>query len=81
MRSVIVQPVNILAFLNPGRLVKVRDGAEDWGWGAVVNFQKLPLGKLPITSVVGKCRLVWMCCCCSPNHGVKEARIALLCTG
>ena len=27
-------------FLNPGRLVKVRDGETEWGWGAVVNFAK-----------------------------------------
>jgi len=40
MRQTMLKPVHILPFLNPGRLVKVRDGAEDWGWGIVVNFKK-----------------------------------------
>ncbi|KAL6058327.1 Exosome RNA helicase MTR4 [Balamuthia mandrillaris] len=34
------QPVHVLPFLQPGRLVHVVDKDEDWGWGVVVNFQK-----------------------------------------
>jgi len=34
------RPINILPFLNPGRLAKVKDGSTDWGWGVIVNFQK-----------------------------------------
>eukprot|EP00124_Ichthyophonus_hoferi_P004650 Ihof_evm3s539 gene=Ihof_evmTU3s539 len=40
MLSVIRSPKNILKFLQPGRLVKVVDGDESWGWGCVLNFQK-----------------------------------------
>ena len=70
MRAIINQPSNVLRFLQPGRLVKVKvsscpgrhllpqllsvnsyeacwgramatqDGADDWGVGVVVNFQK-----------------------------------------
>jgi ATP-dependent RNA helicase DOB1 len=40
MKEVINQPTHALPYLQPGRLVKVRDGEEDWGWGAIVNFQK-----------------------------------------
>eukprot|EP01116_Phalansterium_solitarium_P015269 TRINITY_DN3360_c0_g2_i1.p1 TRINITY_DN3360_c0_g2~~TRINITY_DN3360_c0_g2_i1.p1 ORF type:complete len:1056 (+),score=481.56 TRINITY_DN3360_c0_g2_i1:1954-5121(+) len=40
MREILNLPIHALPFLQPGRLVKVRDGADDWGWGVVVNFQK-----------------------------------------
>jgi ATP-dependent RNA helicase DOB1 len=40
MREIIHQPLYALPFLQPGRLVRVRDVDEDWGWGVVVNFQK-----------------------------------------
>uniref|UniRef100_H2ZE09 Exosome RNA helicase MTR4 n=2 Tax=Ciona savignyi TaxID=51511 RepID=H2ZE09_CIOSA len=33
-------PKFCLPFLQPGRLVKVRNGEHDFGWGVVVNFQK-----------------------------------------
>lgn len=36
----ITQPERILYFLQPGRLVKVREGGTDWGWGVVVNVVK-----------------------------------------
>ena len=35
------KPVYCLPFLQPGRLVRVQDGADAWGWGLVVSFQKL----------------------------------------
>lgn len=40
--EIITQPINILPYLQPGRLVKVKDREkkQDWGWGVVVNFQK-----------------------------------------
>ncbi|KAL3868895.1 hypothetical protein ACJMK2_041651 [Sinanodonta woodiana] len=34
------KPQYILPFLQPGRLVKVKNGEVDFGWGMVVNFQK-----------------------------------------
>eukprot|EP01080_Neovahlkampfia_damariscottae_P008060 gene8060-12522_t len=40
LRTFITNPVFILPFMQPGRLVYVRDGDDDWGWGCVVNFQK-----------------------------------------
>lgn len=33
-------PKSILPFLNVGRVVRVRDGATDWGYGYVINFHK-----------------------------------------
>nr|XP_002131169.1 exosome RNA helicase MTR4 [Ciona intestinalis] len=33
-------PKFCLPFLQPGRLVKVRNGEHEFGWGVVVNFQK-----------------------------------------
>ncbi len=33
---IITKPENLVPFLSPGRLIKIRN----WGWGAVVNFSK-----------------------------------------
>ncbi|XP_064604506.1 LOW QUALITY PROTEIN: exosome RNA helicase MTR4-like [Liolophura sinensis] len=38
--SYIQKPQYILPFLQPGRLIQVKNGEEDFGWGMVVNFQK-----------------------------------------
>lgn len=40
--SEITRPERVLYFLVPGRLVKIRDGGTDWGWGVVVNVVKKP---------------------------------------
>eukprot|EP00850_Spirogloea_muscicola_P022162 SM000280S10717 [mRNA] locus=s280:13847:18973:+ [translate_table: standard] len=39
----IQRPDRCLKFLLPGRLVKVRDGSDDWGWGVVLNVVRRPL--------------------------------------
>ncbi|KAI9118765.1 hypothetical protein K1719_010210 [Acacia pycnantha] len=44
MMSQIIRPERILYFLLPGRLVKIREGGTDWGWGVVVNVVKKPSG-------------------------------------
>ncbi|RMZ88338.1 hypothetical protein DV736_g4422, partial [Chaetothyriales sp. CBS 134916] len=38
MRMVIIHPNFCLKFMQPGRLVHVKDGDDDYGWGAVINF-------------------------------------------
>lgn len=41
IRTIITHPANSLAFLQPGRLIKVKiDGKHDYGWAAVVDFVK-----------------------------------------
>ncbi|KAK9060592.1 hypothetical protein SSX86_021298 [Deinandra increscens subsp. villosa] len=53
MMAEITRPERALYFLLPGRLVKVREGGTDWGWGVVVNVVKKsapPIGSLPPTS-------------------------------
>ncbi|KAF5776639.1 putative RNA helicase [Helianthus annuus] len=53
MMAEITKPERALYFLLPGRLVKVREGGTDWGWGVVVNVVKKPapsLGSLAPTS-------------------------------
>ncbi|CAO2816579.1 unnamed protein product [Amaranthus hypochondriacus] len=40
MMSEITRPERVLYYLLPGRLVKVRVGGTDWGWGVVVNVVK-----------------------------------------
>ena len=40
-QAFITKPKYCVPFLQPGRLVKVEHGDnEDFGWGAVINFQK-----------------------------------------
>ncbi|CAG7846803.1 ATP-dependent RNA helicase mtr4 [Serendipita indica DSM 11827] len=38
--AVITHPSHILPFLQPGRLVQIKHGFLDFGWGVVVNFSK-----------------------------------------
>ena len=38
MRDVMNHPNYSLPFMQPGRLVKVKHGEHDFGWGAVINF-------------------------------------------
>lgn len=42
LMSFINTPKNILPFLNPGRLIKVVNNDDDFGWGVVINFRKRP---------------------------------------
>lgn len=48
IRSTINHPDHVLAFLQPGRLVHVKVGELDFGWGAVVNFSRRQPGKLNV---------------------------------
>lgn len=40
VRTAIIEPQAVLRFLQPGRLVYIRDGATDWGWGVCLGFSK-----------------------------------------
>jgi ATP-dependent RNA helicase DOB1 len=40
MADTIRTPINALPFLNPGRMVQVKDGDIEWGYGAVIKFHK-----------------------------------------
>jgi len=51
MRDVINHPSYCLKFMQPGRLVRVGYQNHDFGWGAVVNYQKRMRGKVyPLAS-------------------------------
>ncbi|KAI9020835.1 rRNA-processing arch domain-containing protein [Phycomyces nitens] len=41
VRDVINHPTYCLPFMQPGRLIKVKRGDMDFGWGAVVNYNKV----------------------------------------
>ena len=45
MRDIINHPNYSLQFMQSGRLVKVKHGEHDFGWGAVVNFMPVKPGK------------------------------------
>lgn len=40
LHDVLCHPTYALPFLQPGRLVHVKQEDIDWGWGVVVNYQK-----------------------------------------
>lgn len=45
MRNVIIHPNYSLPFMQPGRLVEIKDGENDFGWGAVINFARRSQGR------------------------------------
>lgn len=40
MRAIAITPKYVLPFLQNGRLVRIRDRANDFGWGVIVGFSK-----------------------------------------
>ncbi|RDD40215.1 Superkiller viralicidic activity 2-like 2 [Trichoplax sp. H2] len=40
LKDIITKPKYCLPFLQPGRLVKVKNGDENFGWGCVINFER-----------------------------------------
>ncbi|KAK5946466.1 ATP-dependent RNA helicase mtr4 [Knufia obscura] len=40
MRMVIIHPNHALKFMQPGRLVEIKQGEHNFGWGAVINFAR-----------------------------------------
>ncbi|XP_010541963.1 PREDICTED: DExH-box ATP-dependent RNA helicase DExH10 isoform X2 [Tarenaya hassleriana] len=42
LMSEITRPERVLCFLDTGRLIKIREGGTDWGWGVAVNVVKKP---------------------------------------
>nr|XP_031861831.1 uncharacterized protein CI109_002660 [Kwoniella shandongensis]KAA5528903.1 hypothetical protein CI109_002660 [Kwoniella shandongensis] len=49
-QAVISHPSYSLRFLQAGRLVEIRDGDKDFGWGVVVAYNKIvnPKGRAPV---------------------------------
>lgn len=40
LRQIVIRPEHIAPFLNPGRLVYMKDGEMDWGWGILIVAAK-----------------------------------------
>ncbi|GAB2276148.1 Helix-loop-helix protein 2 [Dionaea muscipula] len=72
------RPERVLFYLQPGRLVRIREGATDWGWGVVVNVVKKPpaaVGTLPSTaSSRGGGYIVDTLLHCSPGSSENGSR-------
>lgn len=45
LRQIIIIPENVAPFLNPGRLVSIKDGNVDWGWGILVAASRQKIAK------------------------------------
>jgi len=41
----VILPENVAPFLNPGRLVYMKDGAVDWGWGILTAASRQKIAK------------------------------------
>jgi len=44
MRNVIIHPNYCLPFMQPGRLVEIKHGEHNFGWGAIINFARRNAG-------------------------------------
>ncbi len=40
IKKIVMKPENIVPFLVPGRVIRVKSDKNDFGWGIVVNFTK-----------------------------------------
>lgn len=40
LRNIVIEPSNIAPFLNPGRLIYMREGEIDWGWGILITASR-----------------------------------------
>ncbi|XP_043712800.1 DExH-box ATP-dependent RNA helicase DExH10 isoform X2 [Telopea speciosissima] len=74
MMCEITRPERVLYFLLPGRLVKVRDGTTDWGWGVVVNVVKKPPAALGTLPSRGSSYIVDTLLHCSPGSSENGSR-------
>jgi len=45
LRQIIIVPENVAPFLNPGRLVHMKDKTVDWGWGILVAASRQKIAK------------------------------------
>ncbi|XP_050119193.1 DExH-box ATP-dependent RNA helicase DExH10-like isoform X3 [Malus sylvestris] len=74
MMSEITRPERVLYFLLPGRLVKIREGGTDWGWGVVVNVVKKPSSGLGTLSSRGGGYIVDTLLHCSPGSSENSSQ-------
>jgi ATP-dependent RNA helicase DOB1 len=40
IRKVVTKPENIIPFLVPGRMIRVKTEQDDWGWGILSSFSR-----------------------------------------
>ncbi|KDP45529.1 hypothetical protein JCGZ_17082 [Jatropha curcas] len=74
MMTEITRPERILYYLCTGRLIKVREGGTDWGWGVVVNVVKKPAAGLGTLSSRGGGYIVDTLLHCSPGSSESGSR-------
>ncbi|KAK4792151.1 hypothetical protein SAY86_022586 [Trapa natans] len=74
MMAEITRPERILYYLLPGRLVRIREGGTDWGWGVVVNVIKKPATGLGAVASRGGNYIVDTLLHCSPGSSENSSR-------
>lgn len=40
VNTIVCEPENIVPFLVPGRLIKIKSDNVDWGWGVLVSWTR-----------------------------------------
>ena len=46
MRDLYLKPKYVRPFLQPGRMVKVKNGEDEFGWGVLVKWEERQVGVL-----------------------------------
>ncbi|KAI9597618.1 antiviral helicase [Syncephalis fuscata] len=69
IRTIMHHPQHVLRFLQAGRLIRVRDGDNDFGWGVIVNYQKTPVQKGKPEPPAYQAYIVDTALLCAPNQG------------
>lgn len=45
LRQVVTQPEHVAPFLNPGRLVHMKDATVEWGWGILISASRQKIAR------------------------------------
>ena len=40
IRKEMLRPEHCLQFMRPGRLVRIKEGSNNWGWGVLVRYRR-----------------------------------------
>jgi ATP-dependent RNA helicase DOB1 len=76
VRQVVGRPEHILNFLQPGRLIHIRDGDNDYGWSVCLNFHKIAQEGAPDKFTVDV-----LCWCVEAPVSDAEVGLPKPCTG
>ncbi|EFN51423.1 hypothetical protein CHLNCDRAFT_28067, partial [Chlorella variabilis] len=72
VRAAMQQPQHCVHFLRPGRIVRVTEGARQWGFGVVVSaFRKQPQERQGVSEAAAAAYVVDTLLCCAAPSGAN----------